>query len=105
VSTVGPPPVCRNCGREIEDGKLDQEGWCAQCRGEVIRRATWPAVGLAVLVGVLHLAAMAWAGGFASVFMIFWLALGAALSYVAFKVGRRVAFEVIRARAARAAAR
>ncbi|HEX2093881.1 MAG TPA: hypothetical protein VHG28_15870 [Longimicrobiaceae bacterium] len=105
MTTVGTPPVCRNCGREIEDGKLDQEGWCAQCRRGVIRRATLSAIAFGALVAVVYLAGMAWAGGFASVFMIFLLALGAILVYVAFKVARRVAFDLVRARAMRATAR
>ena len=91
-----PPPVCRNCGREPADGTLGHDGWCAECRTEVIRRATPRAWAAAVAAGVAYLA-VAWkAGAFVSDFVVFWLALGALLVFGTFRFSRRVAFDVIR---------
>lgn len=96
-----PHPPCRECGREIE-GKLDPHGWCAECRRRVVRRATPLAVAAAVAVAALYLAGLGRLGALASTnFLIFWLVLGALLAFGTYKVVRRIAFDVIRARAAR----
>lgn len=92
--------ACRRCGGETPEGKLDPSGWCDACRAEIIpRAAVWGWVACAA-VAVLYLAWMVWAGMFGTLFLVAWLVLGAALAFLALKVARRVAFEVIRARAA-----
>lgn len=104
MSAAHPPTACSRCGREPGEGKLDSRGWCAECREEVVRRATLPAYGVAGVVAAAYLGVMAWAGGFASTFVVFLLALGAILGFVAFKVARRVAFDLVRARSSRTSA-
>ncbi len=98
MSAAHPPTACRRCGREPAEGKLDSLGWCAECRGEVVRRATPAAYAAAVVAAAAYLAVMGWAGGFASTFAVFLLALGAILAFLVFKVARRVAFDLVRAR-------
>ncbi|HEV2146251.1 MAG TPA: hypothetical protein VGR37_02420 [Longimicrobiaceae bacterium] len=67
-----------------------------------MRRATPVALGVAVLFALAYLAVATWAGALASThFVIFWLAVGALLVFGAFKVARRVAFDLFRARAMR----
>lgn len=102
MTSPSPHPSCRECGREVDDGKLDPEGWCAECRRKVVRRATPVAVVVATVMAVLYLVGLGWVGALSSTnFLIFWLALGALLALGTYKVARRVAFDVIRARAAR----
>jgi hypothetical protein len=91
---------CRMCGSEVE-GKPDHLGLCAQCRAEVVRRSTSWAVVPALVVAALYFWMLAATGMFQSRFMVVWVALGAALAYVAFKIARRVLFDVIRSRGVR----
>jgi UDP-N-acetylmuramyl pentapeptide phosphotransferase/UDP-N-acetylglucosamine-1-phosphate transferase len=71
----------------------------------VVRRATPAAFGVAVLFAVLYLLVLWWTGGLESTnFVVFWLALGALLAFGTYKIARRVAFDVIRSRAARSPA-
>lgn len=94
--------ACRQCGREIAAGKAEADGVCAECRAGVVRRATPVAFGAALLVALLYLLVLTWTGVLASPnFLVFWLALGALLAFGTYKVTRRVAFDVIRARAVR----
>ena len=94
--------ACRRCGRAPDEGKLDAEEWCAECRAGVVKRATPVAFAAAVLFAVLYLVALTWTGALESTnFLVFWLALGALLAFGTYKVVRRVAFDVIRSRAAR----
>ena len=53
----------------------------------------------AVVVAALYLWLIAWSGLLESPMMAFWLVLGAVLAFVAYKVGRRVFFDVLRGRA------
>ncbi|HEX8274641.1 MAG TPA: hypothetical protein VF615_18535 [Longimicrobiaceae bacterium] len=93
--------ACRRCGRAPDEGKLDAEQWCAECRAGVVRRATPLAFGIAVLFAVAYLGVLAWTGALQSInFLVFWLALGALLAFGTYKIVRRVAFDVIRSRAA-----
>jgi hypothetical protein len=93
--------TCRQCGEDVKDETADRRGWCKKCRRGVVRRAG----GAAVVPGVLVMAGYFWLIDhydlFKSNFLIIWIALGAALGYVAFKIARRVLFDVIRARTAR----
>ena len=95
---------CRHCG-DAATGEADRRGWCKACRRKVVRRAG----GLAVIPAVLLAAAYFWMIDyfdlFKSNFLMIWIALGLALGYVAFKIARRVLFDVIRARTARRPAR
>ena len=57
---------------------------------------------LAVLPALVVLAAYLWVidhfGLWQSTFLVIWIVLGVALAWVAFKVARRVLFDVVRAR-------
>lgn len=98
MSDVAEPFDCRNCGRRIEDEKPDPHGFCHACRAEVVRRSTRWAVVPALAVAALYVWLLSWGGLFGSRFVIVFVALGAALAWVAFKVARRVLFDVIRNR-------
>lgn len=106
MSAAAPPPVaetpppfdCRKCGRRVEGQKPDAAGWCDACRAELIRRATRLAYLPALVVAVLYLWLLVWSGLLESPMMAFWVAVGAVLAFVAYKVGRRVFFDVLRGR-------
>jgi hypothetical protein len=89
---------CRNCGHHVTGEDADRHGWCQACRAVLVRRSAW----LAVIPSLIVLAAYLWVlnrfGLFQSTFLIVFIALGAALTWVAFKVARRVLFDVIRTR-------
>lgn len=89
--------VCGNCGRTRE-GQPDPAGWCGPCRRTLVARTLLPAGVTTVLFVVLLLTLLGWMGAFESRFMVAWTALAALLSFAVWKVSRRVAFEVIRAR-------
>ncbi len=102
MSAAASLSACRQCAREPAEGKTDAEGWCAECRAGVVRRATPTAFAVAVAFAVLYLVVLWWTGALESTnFAVFWLALGALLAFGTYKVARRVAFDVIRSRAAR----
>jgi uncharacterized membrane protein len=62
------------------------------------------AFAVAVAFAVLYLLVLWWTGALQSTnFVVFWLALGALLVFGTYKVARRVAFDVIRSRAAHSA--
>lgn len=94
--------ACRSCGGAFGEVGPDHHGSCAACRKAVVRRATLLAVFPALLVAGLYFWLLASFGMFQSRFVIVWLALGAALAWVAFKIARRVLFDVVRARGVRA---
>jgi F0F1-type ATP synthase assembly protein I len=93
--------TCRQCGEEVKDETADRRGWCKACRRKVVRRAGGLAVIPAVLVAAGYTYLLDYFDLFKSNFMIIFIALGVALAYVAFKIARRVLFDVIRARTAR----
>jgi uncharacterized membrane protein len=94
-----PPFDCTHCGRRVQGEKPDSEGRCAACRRAHIHRATRLAWVPAVVVAALYLWLIAWSGLLESPMMAFWLVLGAVLGFVAYKVARRVFFDVLRGRA------
>ncbi|MFL5385329.1 MAG: hypothetical protein ACJ8GN_22650 [Longimicrobiaceae bacterium] len=93
--------TCRQCGDGVEGETADRRGWCKACRRKVVRRAGALAVMPALLVAVGYFYLIDYFDLFKSNFVIIWFALGAALTYVAFKIARRVLFDVVRARTAR----
>jgi F0F1-type ATP synthase assembly protein I len=93
--------TCRQCGEEVKDETADRRGWCKACRRTVVRRAGGLAVIPAVLLAAGYVYLLDYFDLFKSNFMIIFIALGVALAYVAFKIARRVLFDVIRARTAR----
>ena len=94
-----PPFDCARCGRHVAGEKPDDERWCAACRQALIARSGKLAWIPAVVVAALYLWLIAWSGLLESPMMAFWLVLGAVLAFVAYKVGRRVFFDVLRGRA------
>ena len=93
----GPVP-CRGCGQTVPADRADYHGLCPHCRARVVKRATWLAVPGAVLVAVVYVWVLAQYGMFESRFVVVWIALGAGLAYITFKVARRVLFDVVRSR-------
>lgn len=93
--------VCANCGRELPEGHTDPAGWCAECRQEVVRRATIIAHALA---GVSSIAMALWVISVLNPgprFVLLWLMLTGAIYYLVYKLARRVSFEVIQTRGVR----
>ena len=96
------PAPCRRCGQPFREGESpDPNGWCPRCRAELVRSSTRWAWLPAVVFALLFFTLVAWGGLLASRFLVVWLALGVALAWVAFKVSRRVAFDLLLARMAR----
>jgi hypothetical protein len=93
--------ACRQCGDDVKGETADRRGWCKACRRKVVRRASGAAVVPAVLVAAGYFWLIDRWDLFKSNFLIVWIALGVALGYVAFKIARRVLFDVFRARTAR----
>jgi uncharacterized membrane protein len=99
MSETGQPATCRNCGHELHDGQeADHHGWCPACRRVVVRRAGWLAIPPALVVLAAYLWVIDHFGLWQSTFVIIFLVLGVALAWVAWKVARRVLFDVVRAR-------
>ena len=96
---VHPPFDCARCGKHVRGERPDDARWCGACRQELIARSARLAWIPAVVVAVLYLALLMRSGLLESPMMAFWLVLGAVLAFVAFKVGRRVFFDVPRGRA------
>ena len=82
----------------MEGEKPDDERWCTACRRALISRAQRLAWIPALVVAALYLWLLVWSGLLESPMMAFWLVLGVVLAFVAFKVGRRVFFDLLRAR-------
>ncbi len=97
MSTGTPTPACGNCGRTGPAAKLDAEGWCAACREQVVRRATWWARGAAVAAALL---AGWWVAAVLTPqrLLIGWLVLVGVVYFFVYSLVRRVAFELIRSR-------
>ncbi|HEX2184981.1 MAG TPA: hypothetical protein VHN78_05700 [Chloroflexota bacterium] len=89
--------VCRNCGR-TEEGERPPHGLCRTCRAAVVRRSTVLAVLPALALAALYVWLLSFFDMWESRFMIVWIALGVALVWFAFKVARRVLFDVVRSR-------
>jgi fatty acid desaturase len=98
MADAGADP-CRRCGRAFGEGESpDPNGWCARCRAELVGRSTRWAWLPALVFAALFFLLVAWGGLLGSRFLVVWLALGVALAWVAFKVARRVLFDVLRVR-------
>ncbi|HSU13271.1 hypothetical protein [Longimicrobium sp.] len=89
---------CSNCGHRVTGEAADHIGWCKACRKALVRRSGWLAMFPAFVVLALYLWMLDYFELWNSTFLIVFMALGLALAYVAFKVARRVFFDVIRAR-------
>ena len=101
MSDAGETFDCRNCGRTVTGETADDQGWCRACRTAVVRRSTVLAVLPALVVLALYLWLLDSFGLWGSTFLIVWIALGAGLTWVAFKVARRVFFDIVRNRGVR----
>jgi hypothetical protein len=90
--------TCANCQREVPNDELDRFRWCGECRRAVVRRATFWArlvgIAAAALLAAWILLAISPSGRF----VVGWMAIIAATYYLSFKISRRVAFDLIRAR-------
>lgn len=93
-----PPFDCRKCGRMVRGQKPDDARWCEACRRSLIRSATRRSWIPAAVVAVLYLWLLGWSGLLESPLSAVWLALGALFTFVAYKVARRVWFDVLRGR-------
>jgi hypothetical protein len=89
---------CRNCGHHVTGEAPDHHGWCQACRKALVRRSGWLAVLPALVVVAVYFWVLDYFGLWDSTFLIVFLALGAALAWVSFKVARRVLYDVIRSR-------
>jgi hypothetical protein len=101
VSGAEETAPCGNCGRERPTSSIDPAGWCAECRREVVRRATVIAHalgGIAAVIAGLWVILVVQPG---PRFIVVWLVLVGLIYFVLYKLARRVAFEVIRSRGVR----
>jgi uncharacterized membrane protein len=96
LSTPQPGAACVNCRRGGDDAKLDTGGWCAACRAETVRRAELPARLATGVAGLLIVWLLFHFGALTSRFVVLWIALGVLIGFGAYKVARRVAFDLIR---------
>jgi uncharacterized membrane protein len=64
----------------------------------LVRRSSLLAIVPALVVLAIYLWVIGHFGLWQSTFVIVWIVLGAALAWVAFKIARRVLFDVVRAR-------
>lgn len=96
---VGESFDCRSCGLGVRGQKPGHEGWCDACRTRLIHESGRRAYIPAAAVGAACLWLVWWTGLLESPLMAFWLALGALLTFVTYKVARRVLFDVLRGRA------
>ena len=97
--------ACPNCQQPVELGGADSAGWCMGCRRRLVRRANAAGhvAGALSLVGAMWLLVMVIQPG--ERFVLLWLLLAAAIYFVLFRVVRRMAFEIIRTRGVRPAAK
>ena len=95
-----PPFDCSKCGKHFRGHKADDAGWCEACRADLIRRSTRQAYLPTAVVAAAFLWLLWWSRLLESPLMAFWVALGAVLTFVAYKVARRVLFDLLRGRAA-----
>lgn len=93
-----PPRACSNCGRPLSGDEHGPRPLCTSCKRAILRRATpWAhvlgaAAGLAIVFGIATIFPRYIR------FLVGWLTIGAFVYYATFKVVRRAAFEVIKAR-------
>ncbi|HEU0016087.1 MAG TPA: hypothetical protein VFQ45_20585, partial [Longimicrobium sp.] len=93
-----PPFICPVCGKTVEREKPDNAGWCSQCRERLVRRSGRLAWIPALVVGALYAWLLVWSGLAGTTLLVAWVALGVVLAWVAYKVGHRVFFDVLRGR-------
>ena len=89
---------CANCRRSSPASALDADGWCEGCRKVVIRRATIAARAVALVAVLLSgwlLFAVIQPGARS---LILWILVLAGVCFVLYRLTRRVAFELVRAR-------
>jgi uncharacterized membrane protein len=91
-------PRCARCGRALppEAGDADL---CAACRSRTIRGATARAWLAGLVVVALYAWLLGWSRLYESPAFVFFAAVGVVLGWAAYKVARRVAFDVLRGRA------
>lgn len=93
--------TCRQCGKSVKGESADRRGWCDACRAAMVRRSGAWAVVPALLLGAGYFWLLDHFDLYRSNFLIIFIALGVAIAWVAFKIARRVLFDVFRGRAAR----
>jgi hypothetical protein len=93
---------CSQCGKRVTGASADTLRWCKECRGEVVRTSGVWAIFPALLVAAGYFWLLDAFDLYRSNFVIVFIALGVAIAWVAFKIARRVLFEVIRSRRVRA---
>jgi len=98
---VSTPPaetsVCARCDREYEPVSGDRAGLCPECRAAIIRKAGhWgraTAFGITALIALAILLLVQ-----PERFLFLWMALLVGIYYIAFKISRRVSFDLVRER-------
>jgi hypothetical protein len=98
AAAENPPFDCSKCGRNVMGQKADDAGWCEQCRARLIHDSTQQAYLPAAVVGAAYLALLWWSGLLETPLAAVWLVLGAVFTFVAYKVARRVLFDLLRGR-------
>jgi len=96
--------TCRQCGSRVKGESADRRGWCDACRAVVVRRSGAWAVVPAALLAAGYFWLLDRFDLYRSNFLIIFIALGVGIAWMAFKISRRVLFDVIRSRARRPAA-
>lgn len=99
------PRTCPLCGRRHDGEGSDPEGTCSTCRRALIRRSAVVAWVPTLLLAAGYVWLLFWSGLVESMFLVVWIAFGAVLMYVTYKVTHRAAFDVMRGRAHRRAGR
>lgn len=92
------PRACSNCGRPLTGDEHGPTPLCAACKRAIVRRATPWAHIIGALVGLAAVFGIATIFPQYIRFLVGWLTIGGLIYFVTFKVVRRAAFEVIRAR-------
>ncbi|HKP74244.1 MAG TPA: hypothetical protein VJT67_01820 [Longimicrobiaceae bacterium] len=101
MSEAGEGFDCSQCGKRVQGASADQRAWCKECRGEVVRTSGAWALLPALVVAAAYFYMLDYFGLYRSNFVIVFIALGLAIAWVAFKIARRVLFDVIRGRRVR----
>jgi hypothetical protein len=93
------PEACTRCATPLgPDTQPDEHGWCAACRAGVVRTSSRLALAPAVLLAALLFWLMGVLNLWESRFVVVLMAIAGGLVWLAFKVARRVAFELVRYR-------
>lgn len=95
---TAPPRACSNCGRPLSGDEHGPKPLCALCKRAIIRRATPWAHIIGAMIGLAAVFGIATVFPQYIRFLVGWLTIGGLVYYGTFKVVRRAAFEVIRAR-------